>query len=287
MWEPTPVLGIDLVFDVGAAVLRVVKAPRGKSRDVGCARSLLCVWMHSCARADANPAKTQELCHLLWVPAFQLREEKRKMLPCGCCLLSIREKPGSLQASREVITTINRLHSQPCSRDCCKVVGGTGISALLPPGVSLQLAGNCPRAGTAPVKSEEDVNLLTIFAVCVSSQMKLINKGRNVTLSKVLTSKSKYLHRCAGSCQLLGIAMFLDQFMPPTASALFLHCSAPAAPWEASSPGGGQGLQHRGRREALSHDAEEGGCWAPGLFAQEGAYFSPVVSEPHFFLPQG
>lgn len=161
------------------------------------------MWMHSCARADANPAKTQELCHLLWVPAFQLREEKRKMLPCGCCLLSIREKPGSLQASREVITTINRLHSQPCSRDCCKVVGGTGISALLPPGVSLQLAGNCPRAGTAPVKSEEDVNLLTIFAVCVSSQMKLINKGRNVTLSKVLTSKSKYLHRCAGSCQLL------------------------------------------------------------------------------------
>lgn len=153
------------------------------------------------------------------------------MLPCGCCLLSIREKPGSLRlaASREEITTINRLHSLPCSRDCCEVVGGTGISALFPPGVSLQLAENCPRAGTAPVKSEEDVNLLTIFEVCVSNQMKLINKGRNVTLSKVLTSKSKYLHRCAVFCQLLGIAMFLDQLMPPTAPALFLHCSAPSS----------------------------------------------------------
>lgn len=39
-----PVLGIDLVFDIGAAILRVVKASHGKSRDVGCSRRLLCVW---------------------------------------------------------------------------------------------------------------------------------------------------------------------------------------------------------------------------------------------------
>lgn len=43
MWKPTPVLGIDLVFEVDAAVLGVVKAPHGKSRDVGCARRSLCV----------------------------------------------------------------------------------------------------------------------------------------------------------------------------------------------------------------------------------------------------
>lgn len=66
----------------------------------------------------------------------------------------------------------------------------------------------------APVKSEDDVNLLIIFAVCVSRQMKLINRGGNVTLSKVLTSKSKYLDRCAGSCLLLGIATCLEQLVP-------------------------------------------------------------------------
>lgn len=108
-----------------------------------------------------------------------------------------------LAASQEGIVTIkaDSIHVPAAVAAARWVVGGTGISALLPPGVSLQLVKNCPRAGTAPVKSEEDVNLLTIFAVCVSRQMKLINKGRNVTLSKVLTSKSKYLHRCAGSCQ--------------------------------------------------------------------------------------
>lgn len=63
----------------------------------------------------------------------------------------------------------------------------------------------------APGESEDGVNLLMIFAVYVSRQMKLINRGRNVMLSKVLTSKSKYLHRCAGSCLLLGMATCLDQ----------------------------------------------------------------------------
>lgn len=107
----------------------------------------------------------------------------------------------------------------------------------------LQEAENCPRAGTAPVKSEGDVNLLTIFAVCVSRQMKLINKGRNVTLSKVLTSKSKYLHRCAGFCQLLGIAMFLDQFMPLTVSSLLSPSSTVGSSkpwWEAGTEGEGK-----------------------------------------------
>lgn len=206
----------------------------------------------------------------LWLlPPFQQRDS---------------QAASRLAASREGIITINtdsiQFPAAVTAAGC--VVGGTGISALLP-GVSLQLAENCPRAGTAPVKSEEDVNLLTIFAVCVSRQMKLINRGRNVTLSKVLTSKSKYLYRCAGSCQLLGIAMFLDQFVPPTAPALFLHCSAPAALWEASSPGGGQGLRHRGRREALSQDAQEGGRWAPGLFAQEGCLLWPSCLRTSFF----
>lgn len=65
----------------------------------------------------------------------------------------------------------------------------------------------------ASVKSD-NVNPLLIFAVCVSRQMKLINRGRNVTLSKILTSKSKYLHRCAGSCLLLGVAMCLEHLVP-------------------------------------------------------------------------
>lgn len=182
---------------------------------------------------------TQELCHLPWVPAFQLWGEKREMLPCGCCFLSIRDSQAAsrLPASPEGSSPSTQAPSHvPAAVTAARwAVGGTGVSALLPRGVPLQLAQSCPRAGTATVESEEDVNLLTIFAVCVSRQMKLINKGRNVTLSKVLTSKSKYLHRCAGCCQLLGIAMFLDQFMPPTAPALFLHCSGPAAPWEGSA----------------------------------------------------
>lgn len=126
------------------------------------------------------------------------------------------------------------------------VVGDAGISAFLPPGVSLQLAENCPRAGTAPVKSEEDVNLLTIFAVCVSRQMKLINKGRNVTLSKVLTSKSKYLHRCAGSCQLLGLQCFWINSCPSQSQ----HCFFTAQP-----------QQHRGKLQAL---VEGRGCSTEG-----------------------
>lgn len=206
----------------------------------------------------------------LWLlPPFQQRDS---------------QAASRLAASREGIRTINTdsIHFPAAVTAAGWVVGGTGTSALLP-GVSLQLAENCPRGGTAPVKSEEDVNLLTIFAVCVSRQMKLINRGRSVTLSKVLTSKSKYLHRCAGSCQLLGIAVFLDQFMPPTAPALFLHCSAPAALWEASSPGRGQGLRHRGRREALSQDAQETGCWAPGLFALEGCLLQPSCLRASFF----
>lgn len=211
-----------------------------------------------------------------------------------CCLAAAsfptERQPGSLQACCFTSGAHNhqgRLHPLPSAVTAARwVVGGTGIPACLPPGVSLQLAENCPRAGTAPVKSEEDVSLLTIFAVCVSRQMKLINKGRNVTLSKVLTSKSKYLHRCAGSCQLLGIAMFLDQFMPLTAPALFSHCSAPAAPWEAARPGGGQGLQHRGKKgsSARMHRREDVGHL--GYLHRRGVYFSPVVSEPHFFFSQ-
>lgn len=138
-----------------------------------------------------------------------------------CCLVAVasfpaESQPGSLAASPGGIKTMSTdsVHFPAAVTAARCAVGGSGISALLPPGVSLQLAENCPRAGTAPAKSE-DVNLLTISSVCVSRQMRLINKGRNVTLSKVLTSKSKYLHRCAGSCQLLGIAMLLGQFMPP------------------------------------------------------------------------
>lgn len=242
----------------------------------------MCVDAQLCKGRCQPCQNTQELCHLPRVPA--LWGEKREMLPCDCCLLSIRDSQAAsrLTASHEGIITINRLHFPAAVTAARCVVGGTGVSALLPAGASFQLAENCPRAGTAPVKSE-DVNLLTIFAVCVSSQMQLINKGRNVTLSKVLTSKSKYLHRCADSCQLLGIAIFLDQFMPPTAPALFLHFSVPAAPWEASSLGGGQGLQHRGRREVLSHDAWEGGCWEPGLFAQKGCLLQPGCFRASFF----
>lgn len=252
----------------------------------------LCVWMHSCARADANPPKTHED-----VVTFHGSQHSS----CGgrrgkCCLVAAasfpsetaRQPPGSLLHLRGSSPSTQTPSHVPAAGTAARwVVGGTGVSALLPPGVSLQLAQNCPRAGTDTVESEEDVNLLTIFAVCISRQMKLINKGRNVTLSKVLTSKSKYLHRCAGCCQLLGIAMFLDQFMAPTAPAPFLHCSGPAAPWGAPGPGGGQGLQHRGRREGLSQDAQEGDVGDLGCLHRRGGYFSPVVSEPYFFLPQG
>lgn len=103
MWKP-PILGIDLVFDIGAAILGVVKAPHGKSRDVGCSRRLLCVWMHSCARADCQ--NTQELFHL-WVPAFQLWGRRGK-----CCLFPAsfpterHQAASRLAASCEGIMTI-------------------------------------------------------------------------------------------------------------------------------------------------------------------------------------
>lgn len=207
---------------------------------------------------------TAELCHPLWVPAFQLWGSRGK-----CCLVAAasfpaERQPDSLSSLLHVRDqTSAQAHSLPCSPDCCEVAWGWHRNiCLASSGESLQLAQNCPRAGTAPAKSEEDVNLLAIFAVCVSRQMKLINKGRNVTLSKVLTSKSKYLHRCAGSCQLLGIAMFLDQFMPPT---------APAAAWEASSPGRGQGLWHRGRRA-------KPGCPGRGKFGTWGVSPSAQLS---------
>lgn len=123
----------------------------------------------------------------------------------------------------------------------------------------------------APLKSEDDVNLLIIFAVCVSGQMKLINRGRNVTLSKVLTSKSKYLHRCAGSCLLLGITMCLEQFMPawsvdpvPQPQHSSCHCSAPSSNAGSFVPGLGGAEGKRGST-ALQPGCPEGatlvGAW--------------------------
>lgn len=177
----------------------------------------------------------------LWLlPPFQQRDSRAA---------------SRLAASREGIITINtdsiQFPAAITAAGC--IVGGTGISALLP-GVSLQLAENCPRAGTAPVKSEEDVNLLTIFAVCVSRQMKLINRGRNVTLSKVLRSKSKYLYRCAGSCQLLGIAMFLDQFMPPHSPSTVSSLLSPSSTVGSFEP----------RRRAGTEAQREKGSAEPG-----------------------
>lgn len=143
----------------------------------------------------------------------------------------------------------------------------------------LQEAENCPRAGTAPVKSEGDVNLLTIFAVCVSRQMKLINKGRDVTLSKVLTSKSKYLHRCASSCQLLGIAMFLDEFMPLPVSSLL----SPSSTVGSTKPWWRAGTAAQREKGSAEPGCPGGGCWVPGLFAQEWGLLQPSCFRASFF----
>lgn len=187
-------------------------------------------------------------------------------------------------ASPEGIITINTDSiSLPCSRDCCEVGCGWHRNICLASSRSATSAGReSPQSRHSHSGVRKRCQSAHNFcSLCF--KMKLINKGRNVSLSKVLTSKSKYLHRCAGCCQLLGTAMFLDQFMPPAAPALFLHCSGPAVPWEASSPGGGQGLEHRGRREGLNQDAQERGCWAPGLFAHEGHLLQPSCFRISFF----
>ena len=146
----------------------------------------------------------------------------------------------------------------------------------------------------APVKSEDDVNLLIIFALCISRQMKLIHRGRNVTLSKVLTSKSKYLHRCAGSCLLLGIAACLEQFMPAwsrirsrSPSAPPAAAQPPAALREASCPGRGAAEREIGaEREKGSAAARmprrcDGGGRL-GYLCRRDVFCSPILEESHF-----
>lgn len=111
----------------------LLKHLHGKSRDVGCARSLLCVWMHSCARGDVNPAKTRK--NFVTFHGSQHCGERRGK----CCLVTAasfpsetaRQPPGSLLPSHEGIITINRLHSLPCSRDCCEVRCGWHRSICL------------------------------------------------------------------------------------------------------------------------------------------------------------
>lgn len=211
------------------------------------------------------------------------------MLPCGCCLLSIRDSqaasrfPASPEGPGIITINTDPSHFPAAVTAASWVVGGTGISALLPPGVSLQLAQHCPRAGTVTVKSEEDVNLLTIFAVCVSRQMKLINKGRNVTLSKVLTSKNKYLHRCAGCCQLLGIAMFLDQFMPPHSPSTVSSLLRPSSTVGSFRPWWRAGTAAQREKGTAEPGLLEGECWAPGLFAQKGCLLQPSCFRASFF----
>lgn len=119
----------------------LLKAPHGKSRDV---QGALCVDAQLCKGRCQPSQNTRGRCHLPWVPAFQLWGEKREMLPCGCCFLSIRDSQAAsrLPASPEGIIPIHTDSiPRPCSRDCCQVGCGWHWSICLASSWSVTAAG--------------------------------------------------------------------------------------------------------------------------------------------------
>lgn len=114
--------------------------------------------MHSRARVDADPAKMNKnfiiLCglqHQGWEEKGGMWREKSRLVAAA----SLPTETASRLTASHVRDRINTgfVHFPAAMTAARWVVGGTGISACLPPGLSFQTAEeNCCRAGGSPTK---------------------------------------------------------------------------------------------------------------------------------------
>lgn len=156
------------LFDVGATILSAVKAPGLGSGDAGCGEAAALVGAQS-RRAD--PAKMNKNFIIVFhgsgmrVPASGLGGGREHVLGenslvggnslvgVAGCLPMERQPPGLLHRVQEITSMDTGFIRFPAAIAAARwVVGGTGISALLPPAASFQPAENCHRAGSSPSK---------------------------------------------------------------------------------------------------------------------------------------
>lgn len=146
------------------------------------------------------------------------------------------------------------------------------------------------------IATEDYVNLLIFFAVCVSRQVKLINRGRNVTIQGFDKQKQIFAQLCwllpfTWDCKVLGAVHALMECGPTLAALSFiLLLLSPSSAAESFVPGlrGGSDWGRGRKGKCCNQDAQQCDTGRhPGYLCRRDVFCNLILAESHFLVPQG